>query len=152
MIKKLRLCCLVLLLAIPAIVRAADFTVTTPDFFFNINDVQPNPTLTLTRGVTYTFDVETPGHPFWIKQSSGFGATGRFDTGVTGNGTQFGTITFSVPTNAPATLLYQCGNHGFMTGTINVVDPAPSDHPRILHDQWRGKSDAYFDSRSDLYV
>src|SRR5215831_3582748 len=36
---------------------AADFTVTTPGFFYAISGMQPNPTLTLVRGRTYTFAI-----------------------------------------------------------------------------------------------
>jgi hypothetical protein len=44
---------------------AADFTVTSPNFFYAINGNQPNPTLTLVRGQTYTFAVNSSSiHPF----------------------------------------------------------------------------------------
>jgi hypothetical protein len=47
-----------------------------------------NPTLTLTRGQTYTFTVSALGHPFWITTARGAGDTSAnaFSTGVTNNG------------------------------------------------------------------
>lgn len=80
-----------------------------------------NPTLTLKRGGTYTFNVDASGHPFWIKTSQVTGTGDAYNTGVTNNGTDSGTITFTVPENAPSTLYYICQFHGSMTGTINVV-------------------------------
>ena len=81
-----------------------------------------NPTLTLVRGVTYTINVNASGHPFWIKTSPTTGTDNQYNTGVTNNGTQSGTITFVVANNAPSTLYYICQFHGGMVGTINIVD------------------------------
>src|SRR5262245_51035529 len=48
-------------------VSGADLTVTSPGFFYSINGNQPNPTLTLVRGQTYTFVVNASSiHPFKI--------------------------------------------------------------------------------------
>jgi hypothetical protein len=90
-------------------------------------DLEPNPTLTLQRGGTYTFNVSADDggggtHPFWIKTSQVTGTGSSYDTGVTNNGTANGTITFTVPNSAPATLYYICQFHGSMTGTINIVN------------------------------
>ena len=41
-----------------------------------------------------------------------------YSTGVTNNGTEVGTITFTVPTDAPDTLYYQCGVHDAMYGVL----------------------------------
>ena len=80
-----------------------------------------NPTLTLKRGGTYTFNVSASGHPFWIKTAQTTGTGDAYNTGVTNNGTDSGTITFTVPNDAPSTLYYICQYHGSMAGTINVV-------------------------------
>ena len=46
-----------------------------------------------------------------------------FDTGVTNNGADYGTVTFTVPTTgAPDTLYYQCGNHDAMYGILQIKD------------------------------
>ncbi|MBI3879969.1 MAG: hypothetical protein HY301_07875 [Verrucomicrobia bacterium] len=96
--------------------RAADFNVSTPGgaFAFTINGESPNPTLTLTRGRTYTFAVANSSfHPFKL------GAT----TGVTNNNISSGTITYAVPLDAVDTT-YFCSFH-FFTGTLQFVDPPP---------------------------
>jgi len=97
------------------------FTVTNNGSSNYIIDGQNNPTLTLVRGFTYSFNVNVSGHPFWIKTSQTTG-TSNGATGVTNNGAQTGTVTFVVPSNAPATLYYICQYHNGMVGTINTID------------------------------
>ena len=77
-----------------------------------------NPTMTLYRGNTYKFVVDATGHPFNIMTEpfkTGISADGStsviYSTGVIGNGTTNGTVTFTVPTDAPDVLHYQCGSH-----------------------------------------
>ena len=112
----------VILLAAGAL-RAADFSVSNVGFSaYRING-NNNPELTLTRGQTYTFDISAPGHPFWIKTVASTGTANAFNTGVTNNGIDSGTLTFAVPVGAPNTLFYSCEFHAAMTGTIHVVDP-----------------------------
>ncbi len=81
-----------------------------------------NPNLTLQRGETYTFTINTPGHPFYIKSVQGTSSSNAFNDGVTNNGAVDGVITFTVPTDAPDTLFYNCEFHGSMTGTITITD------------------------------
>jgi hypothetical protein len=89
---------------------------------YTIN-AQSNPTLTLVRGSTYTFNVTASGHPFWIQTVAAPYSSGNvYSTGVTNNGAATGTITFVVPSGAPNTLYYVCQNHSVMTGTITVID------------------------------
>ena len=89
-------------------------------------DGSNNPTLNLLRGFAYTFTVSASGHPFWIQTSAGAYSSGNvYNTGVTNNGTQSGTITFSVAYNAPSTLYYVCQYHSGMAGTINISDVGP---------------------------
>ena len=78
-----------------------------------------NPTITLQRGKTYRFDVNASGHPFQIRVSDG---GSNYTNGVENAGTQSGAVYFTVPDDAPATLVYQCTNHAAMVGTINVID------------------------------
>lgn len=98
---------------------------------YNINGTN-NPGLTLMRGVTYLFNINAPGHPFWIKTVSGAGTGNAYNTGVTGNGIQTGTLTFAVPTNAPNTLFYNCQFHSAMKGTLNIVNPPAPPTVRIV--------------------
>ena len=87
-----------------------------------IINAESNPDLTLVRGFTYTFILNATGHPFWIKTIQGIGTGNAYNAGVTGNGTQVGTVTFSVPTNAPDLLYYNCQFHSPMTGELNIID------------------------------
>jgi len=85
-----------------------------------------NGTITLTRGGTYTFNVNASGHPFYIQTTgNGYNSYNVYSTGVTGAGAQVGTVTFTVPSNAPDTLYYQCQYHSAMYGQINIVSASP---------------------------
>jgi hypothetical protein len=88
---------------------------------YTIGGATGNPTLTLTRGSTYYFTVSVSGHPFWIKTSLGIGTGNAYSSGVTNNGAESGTVTFTVPNDAPNTLYYNCQYHTVMAGIINVV-------------------------------
>ena len=81
-----------------------------------------NPNLTLKRGETYTFSVTAPGHPFLINSVPGTGTSNTYNSGVTNNGAVSGTVTFTVPSDAPDTLFYNCEFHGSMTGTITITN------------------------------
>jgi hypothetical protein len=86
-----------------------------------------NPTLTLVRGNYYQFTISATGHPFWIQTTSGgYNAGNVYNTGITNNGTQSGSLIFQVSFSAPDTLYYYCQFHSSMGGTINIVDPGPS--------------------------
>ena len=124
-----RIFCLLALVA--GTVHAADFSVVAAFPSYSINGAS-NPGLTLLRGATYTFAVTSSGHPFYIKSVQGNTTANAFNTGVTGNGLQSGTLTFAVPTNAPGTLFYNCSIHGSMTGTITIVNPPTPPKPVIF--------------------
>jgi hypothetical protein len=105
----------------------ADFTATPGAGFqsWTING-QTSPTLNLVRGQTYGFDVEAPGHPFYIKTAPGAGTANQWTEGVTNQGQVSGNLTtFTVPADAPATLFYQCSVHAAMTGSIAITSPPP---------------------------
>lgn len=90
---------------------------------FNINGLN-NPTLSLIRGQTYTFNINASGHPFWIQTTTPpYNSSNVYNSGITGNGTQVGTLIFNVPLNAPNTLYYVCQFHSSMSGIINLSDP-----------------------------
>ena len=92
---------------------------------FTHRENENNPILTLYRGNTYKFNVNAKGHPFWIMtEPYKDGSTNLFySTGVTNAGTDYGTVTFTVPTTgAPDTLYYQCGNHDNMYGILQIRD------------------------------
>ena len=87
-----------------------------------------NPIIKLYRGNTYKFNVNAKGHPFWIMTEpyksmvAEDGSTSTVhSTGVTNNGADYGTVTFTVPlTGGPDTLYYQCGNHDAMYGILQI--------------------------------
>jgi hypothetical protein len=87
-----------------------------------------NPIIKLYRGNTYKFNVDAQGHPFWIMTEpyksmvAEDGSTSTVHlTGVTNNGADNGTVTFTVPlTGGPDTLYYQCGNHDAMYGILQI--------------------------------
>lgn len=81
-----------------------------------------NPDFTFRRGGTYTFIVDAPGHPFLINSTQGTGTANTYNSGVTNNGAVSGTIIFTVPSDAPDTLFYNCEFHASMTGTIAITD------------------------------
>lgn len=81
-----------------------------------------NPELELIRGNTYEFNVNTPGHPFLINTINTLGTDNTYDEGITNNGAVDGTITFTVPENAPDILWYNCEFHAPMVGRIRIVD------------------------------
>ena len=97
---------------------------------FTHRENENNPILKLYRGNTYKFDVKATGHPLWImtepyksKLSTDGSTSTIFGTGVTNNGADYGTVTFTVPTTgAPDTLYYQCGNHDAMYGILQIRD------------------------------
>lgn len=102
-------------------VFAADFSVTSPGFFYDINGSEPNPTLTLIRGRTYTFAVNTDlSHPFEI-----------LSPGVENNNISQGTITYTVPSVA-SNYTYICSVHGFGAQIITTAAAPPPPTIQIL--------------------
>ena len=117
---------------------ANTFTVTNSGLTAYVINGTNNPMLNLTRGQTYVFQVSAAGHPFWLKSVRSTGTGNAFNTGVTNNGSESGSVTFVVPQSAPATLFYDCEFHSAMTGQINVSDPTP-----VLETTW-GRMKALF--------
>jgi hypothetical protein len=90
------------------------FTVTSPGFFYSFAGLSgQNPQLTLVRGGTYTFKINTSSiHPFQILDAP--------SGSVINNNISSGTITFKVPA-AAANYRYHCSIHDF-GNTIITVD------------------------------
>ena len=88
---------------------------------------QDNVQITLSKNVTYVFKVNTPGHPFYIKSERIIGTDFLWNTGVTGQGTEVGTVIFRVPQETPDNLYYISGNTTYglnntakMSGIFNM--------------------------------
>jgi hypothetical protein len=69
--------------------------------------VSDNPTIYLSRGQNYRFDVDASGSPFFIKTSPSVDTSNQYNDGVENNGVEVGICTFKVPYNAPNVLYYQ---------------------------------------------
>ena len=143
MVKIFRAWLFAVVVLLPATAWPVDITVTAtlaPNAYYFNGGATANPTLTLTRGETYTFilDDTVVFHPFRI-QSANVYAGAFYPTGVTNNGANTGTVTFVVPNDAPDTLYYYCGAHPGMVGVLNIVNAASA-----------AASDFDGDGRSDI--
>ena len=101
---------------------AGNITVVNNIMFSWLIDGASNPALKLCRGLTYTFSVNAPSHPFYLKTILSLGNVNAYNDGVTNNGATVGDVVFVVPQNAPATLYYVCSLHSSMSGTIQIVN------------------------------
>ena len=89
----------------------------TPDGF------TPNPILKLYRGQTYTFNITSPGNPFSIMSNRTTGILSRYiTTGIDSYGVTSGTMTFTVPLNAPSVLYYQSESDINLGGVIEIFN------------------------------
>jgi plastocyanin len=121
---------------IPSDFSASDITLAAPSISMNVStnsgaydiDIAHGTDIeAVYRGGTYTFNLNVTGHPFYLTTDDGTnwtqgGYAGEYTNGVTGSRTEVGTLTFTVPNDAPDTLYYQCANHSGMKGTIHVKD------------------------------
>ena len=99
-----------------------DFTVSSPGYYYTFNGTGYNPTITLVRGKTYTFQVNASTiHPFYIDSP-----------GVQNNDISRGIITYTVPLVA-SNYTYICSIHGFggQILTAAPTPPPPSPPPKI---------------------
>jgi len=94
---------------------SANYTLSGSDKNGNVSGNDPN--LTFKVGDEITFNVNSPGHPFYLKTQEGTG-TGNQVSGVSNNGTSGGIIVWK-PTDA-GTYYYQCSLHINMVGTITI--------------------------------
>ena len=100
-------------------------------------DFENNPTLTLVRGNTYTFTLSLSGpFAFYIKTEATLGNTDLYEgvlsdgsPAVTNNGAYTGTITFTVPQDAPDLLYYANSTQLNMRGTFVIENATPGTGP-----------------------
>ena len=90
---------------------------------YEINGVN-NPTLIVRRGETYTFNLNTASHSFYLQTTNGSGYQPQnvYSNGFDRNGETNGTYTWTVPLDAPNELFYQCEFHVGMNGRIVISD------------------------------
>ena len=80
-----------------------------------------DPTLKVNAGDDVVFNVNSPGHPFFLKTSTGVGSNNQTPE-VTNNGTDNGTISWTVPAGSSGTTFYYvCSIHDSMVGSIIVL-------------------------------
>ena len=98
-----------------------DFQVTRGTSAYTFSGVAgQNPTITLVRQGSYTFDVQQTGHRFWIQSVPGTSGvlpqtpnqSSREVLGVENNGDDNGTITFNVPAKSAQNFYYQLADAG----------------------------------------
>ena len=99
------------------------YTITADSGLYVVDGVN-NPTLTMYRGAAYTLSINASGHPFHMQTTDNGGAydSANLYTVATGSGTDNGTISFTLPNDAPNTLYYRCQYHSGMGNTISVED------------------------------
>ena len=91
------------------------------EWIFYPDGLKRNPQLTLYRGQTYSFDVNSPGDPFFIRTGNLLGEQLNYNKGVTNNGTEVGTVTFQIPLDAPDLLYYQSGTNINRVGSFVIA-------------------------------
>ena len=103
-------------------------TVSSSGYYSNkyyVDSVQTK-SLNLKKGFTYYFNVDdssTNSHPLFIGTSSGGGNyINEYLSGITNSRATNGILSFTVPTDAPSTLYYNCGLHSNMGAEISIVD------------------------------
>lgn len=98
---------------------------------YSFNSGSTNPTLRLQKGLTYTFNVNAPGHPFRIigDRSASFAQASynsfaECTNCVTGGDSTSGTVTLAVPTNPTASRVgYICVFHSQSSYTGSALFP-----------------------------
>ena len=90
-------------------------------YLFTPNGLTRNPTLTLFRGKTYTFDINSPGNPFSFKTDRTAGTLDRYTAEtLSGAAVERGVITFTVPVDAPDILYYVSETDIDLGGVIHI--------------------------------
>lgn len=106
----------------------SEYTVKTVDegdntsYLFTPNGMTRNPSLRLFRGQTYIFSIEAPNQPFSIKTRRVDGSLNRYTDGVSGFAVESGTITFTVPFDAPDVLYYVSETTADTGGAFEIRD------------------------------
>jgi len=98
-------------------------------YIFSPDGLTNNPTITLYRGMTYKFDIDTPNLPFTIKTKKTLESGFDLDSssilvleGVSVQGLEKGVSTLQLGTDTPDILYYMASNDLQASGTIVVKD------------------------------
>ena len=93
-------------------------------------DGAERPNLSLVRGFTYKFEVNTnENYPFYLSQNPQNSSTyaGEYLSGVTGSRVSDGNLTFTVPATAPDLLYYHSPNAGSVGSPITILSNSDSE-------------------------
>ena len=93
-------------------------------YVFTPDGLTSNPTLKLYKGQTYKFEIDTQGMPFTIKTERNLDDSYNYNTGVSGQKIEKGTITFVVDDTTPETLYYGSSKDIESFGLINIYSIA----------------------------
>ena len=116
------------------------YTVTKSDagdnyaYIFTPDGLTSNPTLKLYKGQTYVFDINTPGLPFTIKTERNLDDSYNYNTGVSSQKVEKGTITFTVSDTTPETLYYGSSKDIETFGLIKIYDIAENSAIDVLNE------------------
>ena len=91
-------------------------------FLFSPDGLTRNPTLTLYRGQTYNFSINSPNNPFTIKTIRVAGELEKYTIGVSASTVETGIITFKVPLDAPDVLFYVSEADANTGGVLEIKD------------------------------
>ena len=93
----------------------------TTEYVFTPDGISKNPEITLYKGQTYIFKINSPGNPFSIKTARTIGTADRYvSNGISDYAVQSGVITFTVDLTAPDTLFYQSETDINAGGIFNI--------------------------------
>ncbi len=82
----------------------------------------PNPLITLYRGQTYVFEIDSPGNPFTLSTVRNINPVILYQTpGLDNNQVSSGTITFEVPYDAPDILYYFSSTDLNLGGVFQIL-------------------------------
>jgi len=113
------------------------YTVTFSEGAYQIDGVA-NPPLDLQSGTIYNFNVQAPGHPFYIKTDRVLGDGAQYDVLVQNNGADQGIVTIELPLGPVPKLFYQSGNSLSMGNSLTRVDHIDNSIKYALGDQLPG--------------
>lgn len=87
-----------------------------------------NPNFVVSTGSVVTFNVNSPGQPFWIKTANTTGTSNGVTTGeIVNNGSTSAAVYWHTGGVTPGTYFYISQNSSSMQGTITVTSSTPGD-------------------------
>lgn len=102
------------------------------EYLFTPNGLSRNPVITLYRGQTYKFEINSPNNPFSIKTLRSSGNSNRYIIdGIDNVAVEVGTITVTLPYNSPDVLYYQSESDTDLGGVIHVLSIEENSHINV---------------------